>query len=404
MGYLDGFRVTFRQAAARQRRRRGRHHRVPEGEAARRPSASTAATSSTATRTAWRSASAASCAPACARPAASTSAAPTTIPTIRCRPASATGSSTRSTTCAASTATSASRRARPRRSPSRSCSSSRFTNRADAIYTKDELVVDDDGKPAAAPVGGLVRRRRGRTAHLGVDAGHVAVGQRRATTAGWRGRASSASACRPPERGQSPRYARARRRPSQRRSQSRHAGTPTHGYDRRHGRRTTDGRARRLRRRRGHHPRRRGRRRSCSRNPVHSALVAGGHLFGVAVLFVDHDAHFLAAVQVIVYAGAIVVLFLFVIMLLGVDRAEDLSRRPARRPAPGRRRRRHRPARRRPRHRARSTDAASTSSSPARRRVAGAARRRRPTTSSVLGRGRCSPTTCSPSRSPRCCS
>ena len=43
-------------------------------------------------------------------------------------------------------------------------------------------------------------------------------------------------------------------------------------------------------------------------------------LFGVAVLFVAQDAHFLAAVQVIVYAGAIVVLFLFVIMLLGVDR------------------------------------------------------------------------------------
>ena len=41
-----------------------------------------------------------------------------------------------------------------------------------------------------------------------------------------------------------------------------------------------------------------------------------------------HNAHFLAAVQVIVYAGAIVVLFLFVIMLLGVDQAEDLSVEP----------------------------------------------------------------------------
>jgi len=37
---------------------------------------------------------------------------------------------------------------------------------------------------------------------------------------------------------------------------------------------------------------------------------------------------FLAAVQVIVYAGAIVILFLFVIMLLGVDRAEDLQIEP----------------------------------------------------------------------------
>ena len=44
--------------------------------------------------------------------------------------------------------------------------------------------------------------------------------------------------------------------------------------------------------------------------------------------FVALEAHFLAAVQVIVYAGAIVVLFLFVIMLLGVDKAEDLSIEP----------------------------------------------------------------------------
>jgi len=65
-----------------------------------------------------------------------------------------------------------------------------------------------------------------------------------------------------------------------------------------------------------------------SRNPVHSALGLVASLFGVAVLFVDLDAHFLAAVQVIVYAGAIVVLFLFVIMLLGVDRSEDLSVEP----------------------------------------------------------------------------
>jgi NADH-quinone oxidoreductase subunit J len=41
-------------------------------------------------------------------------------------------------------------------------------------------------------------------------------------------------------------------------------------------------------------------------------------------LFVLQEAHFLAFVQVVVYGGAIVVLFLFVIMLLGVDRYEDL--------------------------------------------------------------------------------
>jgi NADH-quinone oxidoreductase subunit J len=62
-----------------------------------------------------------------------------------------------------------------------------------------------------------------------------------------------------------------------------------------------------------------------SANPVHAALSLVATLFGIAVLFVAQDAHFLAAVQVIVYAGAIVVLFLFVIMLLGVDRSEDLE-------------------------------------------------------------------------------
>jgi NADH-quinone oxidoreductase subunit J len=61
---------------------------------------------------------------------------------------------------------------------------------------------------------------------------------------------------------------------------------------------------------------------------VHAALSLVLTLFGVAVLFVAQDAHFLAAVQVIVYAGAIVVLFLFVIMLLGVDRAENLQIEP----------------------------------------------------------------------------
>ncbi|MGO9196344.1 MAG: NADH-quinone oxidoreductase subunit J [Acidimicrobiales bacterium] len=65
-----------------------------------------------------------------------------------------------------------------------------------------------------------------------------------------------------------------------------------------------------------------------SRNPVHAALNLIMTLFGVAVLFVEEDAQFLAAVQVIVYAGAIVVLFLFVIMLLGVDRQESLAADP----------------------------------------------------------------------------
>ena len=67
-----------------------------------------------------------------------------------------------------------------------------------------------------------------------------------------------------------------------------------------------------------------------ARNPVHSALMLVMTLFGVAVMFVLQQANFLAAVQVIVYAGAIVVLFLFVIMFLGVDKEEDLANEPLR--------------------------------------------------------------------------
>jgi NADH-quinone oxidoreductase subunit J len=63
-------------------------------------------------------------------------------------------------------------------------------------------------------------------------------------------------------------------------------------------------------------------------NPVRAALSLIGSFFGVAVLFVMQEAHFLAFVQVVVYAGAIVVLFLFVIMLLGVDRSENLQVEP----------------------------------------------------------------------------
>jgi NADH-quinone oxidoreductase subunit J len=65
-----------------------------------------------------------------------------------------------------------------------------------------------------------------------------------------------------------------------------------------------------------------------SRHPVHAALFLILTLFGVAIEFLVIEAHFLAAIQVIVYAGAIVILFLFVIMLLGVDRAEDIRVEP----------------------------------------------------------------------------
>jgi len=70
-----------------------------------------------------------------------------------------------------------------------------------------------------------------------------------------------------------------------------------------------------------------------ARRPVHSAMSLVLTLFSVAVFFVMQGAHFLAAVQVIVYAGAIVVLFLFVIMLLGIDQEDILDEPlPAQRP------------------------------------------------------------------------
>ncbi len=58
------------------------------------------------------------------------------------------------------------------------------------------------------------------------------------------------------------------------------------------------------------------------RNAVHAALFLIVNFFCLAVMYLILDAPFLFAVQIIVYAGAIMVLFLFVIMLLGVDRSE----------------------------------------------------------------------------------
>jgi NADH-quinone oxidoreductase subunit J len=54
------------------------------------------------------------------------------------------------------------------------------------------------------------------------------------------------------------------------------------------------------------------------KNPLSAALSLILSLFAVAALFVLRQAHFLAAIQVIVYAGAVVVLFIFVIMLINV--------------------------------------------------------------------------------------
>ena len=59
-----------------------------------------------------------------------------------------------------------------------------------------------------------------------------------------------------------------------------------------------------------------------SKNPVRSALCLVVVLFSVALLFLTLNAAFIAAIQIIVYAGAIMVLFLFVIMLLNLGGGE----------------------------------------------------------------------------------
>ncbi len=65
-----------------------------------------------------------------------------------------------------------------------------------------------------------------------------------------------------------------------------------------------------------------------ARNPVHAALSLIASFLGIAVMFILQGAQFLAVVQVIVYTGAIAVLFLFVIMLLGVDRVDRDDKDP----------------------------------------------------------------------------
>src|SRR5258707_4796077 len=66
-----------------------------------------------------------------------------------------------------------------------------------------------------------------------------------------------------------------------------------------------------------------------SRNAVHSVLFMLLNFSSIAVLYLLLRAPFLFAVQLIVYAGAIIVLFLFVVMLLGAERAEDEADRIA---------------------------------------------------------------------------
>ena len=60
-------------------------------------------------------------------------------------------------------------------------------------------------------------------------------------------------------------------------------------------------------------------------NAVHVALFLVGAQIALALAFLLQGAFFVAAIQIIVYAGAIMVLFLFVIMLLGIDLKESLN-------------------------------------------------------------------------------
>jgi NADH-quinone oxidoreductase subunit J len=61
-----------------------------------------------------------------------------------------------------------------------------------------------------------------------------------------------------------------------------------------------------------------------ARKPVHSAIMLAVVMISLAVLYAAQDAPFLFAVQIIVYTGAVLMLFLFVLMLVGVDTADSL--------------------------------------------------------------------------------
>src|SRR5262249_39837758 len=65
-----------------------------------------------------------------------------------------------------------------------------------------------------------------------------------------------------------------------------------------------------------------------NRRPLYSALSLVVNMLSLALLFVALSAQFLAVAQVIVYAGAVMVLFVFVIALLNPGRDEAMSREP----------------------------------------------------------------------------
>lgn len=57
-------------------------------------------------------------------------------------------------------------------------------------------------------------------------------------------------------------------------------------------------------------------------NPVYSAMGLLATMFSLAVLYLLLDAPFVAVVQILIYAGAVMTLFLFVIMMIGVDKSD----------------------------------------------------------------------------------
>ena len=61
-----------------------------------------------------------------------------------------------------------------------------------------------------------------------------------------------------------------------------------------------------------------------TRKAVHSALLLAVVMVGLAILYIAQDAPFLGVVQVVVYTGAVMMLFLFVLMLVGVDASDSL--------------------------------------------------------------------------------
>ena len=60
-----------------------------------------------------------------------------------------------------------------------------------------------------------------------------------------------------------------------------------------------------------------------AKNPVHNAMGLVLTLLSLAILYLTMAATFIAMVQILVYAGAVMTLFLFVIMMIGVDKEED---------------------------------------------------------------------------------